>query len=124
MGKTGLDQQFWVCAETADSRFEAVCDDLEVDGAYEPKSELMLKLQTPAGRHEYGLRHGIPTDECFLMLAEIQRLLEDSRTFCLAGAFAGSESEAINGQYDWVFFEFLSDNGSVCDFCEWRSAHE
>jgi hypothetical protein len=105
---------FWVCGELASAHLKLKCDDLGYNPLEGQKAELQIEANTEQAKHEYGLRHGILTTECRSLRKSIQKLAERSKKFCILGDFAGMDPAAT---YGWVFFEFKTERGSICDFC-------
>jgi hypothetical protein len=118
LGRCGLYTPTLVCGSKSGAKLELTCDDLGVHETEGPKAELQIQLSLKGEVHEYGLRHGIAAAECRDLKQSIQALVNKNESFCILGNLASGDEEIKAGTIGWVFFEFQTPGGSVCDFCE------
>lgn len=116
LGRDGVMNYRWVCAEKAKSTLKARCDESPAEGFDEATGALELQVDAPAGRFDYGLRHAVPTRECRKMLRKIRKIQKENLPYCILGdhigpPLNGTRSPSVSS----VFFLLKSPQGYVID---------
>ena len=112
----------WVCENTRRAKVAVKCEDFGIDELggplAEPMGELIIDVVSKRIIHSYGLRHAVLLSDCQDMSKAIRQHLRKISEFCILSSYASHEKFDDREEFGWVFREFRSSKGVVCDFCD------